>query len=95
MSKKKFINIGILEPYFHLKYLHSLMKICKTNETKQITLFNGDSTVDSEFQYTDENGVVQTPTVTAGVNQTVCARLSCPTPTVLSGDGIIELTIID
>ena len=67
--------------------------LVKTYETKEIVLFNGDSTVDSQFQYTDENGTVQTPTVTAGVNQTVCARLSCPTPTVLSGDGIIELTI--
>ena len=69
--------------------------LVKTYETKQIILFNGDSTVDSQFQYTDENGIVNTPTVTAGVNLPVCARLSCPTPTVLSGDGIIELTLND
>jgi hypothetical protein len=38
MAKKKVINIGILEPYFHLKYLHTLIKICKTNETN-VTVF--------------------------------------------------------
>jgi len=30
------INIGILEIHFHLKYLHTLIKICKTDETNVI-----------------------------------------------------------
>ena len=67
--------------------------LVKTYETKQIILDNEDSAVDSQFQYTDENGTVQTPTLNPGDKQTVCARLSCPTPTVLSGDGLIDLTI--
>lgn len=32
------INIGILEIHFHLKYLHTLIKICKTEETN-VTVF--------------------------------------------------------
>ncbi len=69
--------------------------LVKTYETKQIKLNNIDGTVDSQFQYTDENGAVQTPTLGPGDEQTVCARLSCPTPTVLSGNGLIELTLND
>ena len=38
MTINKVINIGILEPYFHLKYLHTLMKICKTDKTN-VTVF--------------------------------------------------------
>ena len=58
-------------------------------------LDNVDGTVDSQFQYTDENGTVQTPTLGPGESQTVCSRLSCPVPTVLTGDGLIELTLND
>ena len=69
--------------------------LVKTYETKQIVLNNADGTVDSQFQYTDENGTVQTPTLGSGESQTVCSRLSCPTPTVLTGNGVIELTLND
>jgi hypothetical protein len=36
MTKKKIINVGILEPHFHLKYLHTIIKICKIEQTKVI-----------------------------------------------------------
>jgi len=68
--------------------------ITKTYVTVQIVLNNDEGTVDSQFQYTDNTGTVQTPTLIAGASQTVCARLT-PSPTVLSGDGLIELTLID
>lgn len=38
MIKKKNINVGILEPHFHLKYLHTIIKICKTDQTN-VTVF--------------------------------------------------------
>ena len=69
--------------------------LVKTYDTKEIILNNTEGTVDSQFQYTDENGTVQTPTLGAGESQTVCSRLSCPTPTVLTGNGLIELTLND
>lgn len=69
--------------------------LVKTYDTKEIVLNNVDGTVDSQFQYTDENGTVQTPTLGPGESQTVCSRLSCPVPTVLTGDGLIELTLND
>lgn len=69
--------------------------ITKVYETKQIILDNSESATDSVFQYDDENGIQQNVSIVAGdPTQTVCARL-CPTPTVTTGDGIIDLTLND
>ena len=38
MGGKLLKNIGILEIHFHLKFLHTTMKICKTKDTK-VTVF--------------------------------------------------------
>ena len=65
--------------------------ITKSYTCSEIILNNTDGAVDSQFEYTDCSGTLQQPTVIAGANQTVCARLY-PPPTVLTGDGLIELT---
>ncbi len=65
--------------------------ITKSYACSEIILNNTDGAVDSQFEYTDCGGTLQQPTVIAGANQTVCARLY-PAPTVLTGDGLIELT---
>jgi len=36
--RNKLINIGILEVHYHLKFLHTTIKVCKTNETN-LTIF--------------------------------------------------------
>jgi len=38
MTQKKVTNIGILEFHFHIKYLHTTMRICKTPQTN-VTVF--------------------------------------------------------
>ena len=65
--------------------------ITKTYTCEEIILNNTDGAVDSQFEYTDCSGTLQQPTIAAGATQTVCARLY-PSPTVLTGDGLIELT---
>jgi hypothetical protein len=65
--------------------------ITKSYACSEIILNNTDGAVDSQFEYTDCGGTLQQPTVIAGGTQTVCARLY-PSPTVLTGDGLIELT---
>jgi len=68
--------------------------ITKTYACSEIVLNNTEGAVDSQFEYTDCGGTLQQPTIIAGATQTVCARLY-PTPTVLTGDGLIELTTND
>ena len=38
MTKQKLKNIGILEIHFHVKFLHTMMRICKTKDTN-VTVF--------------------------------------------------------
>ncbi|MCK4902966.1 MAG: hypothetical protein KAS76_06360, partial [Thermoplasmatales archaeon] len=38
MTKQKLKNIGILEIHFHVKFLHTMMRICKTKNTN-VTVF--------------------------------------------------------
>jgi len=65
--------------------------ITKSYACKEFELDASSATVDTQYQYTDCDGVVQTPTITIGNIQMVCAR-QYPAPVVLSGDGIINTT---
>jgi hypothetical protein len=65
--------------------------ITKVYACEEFELNASSATVDTQYQYTDCDGVVQTPTIAIGATQAVCAR-QYPAPVVLSGDGIINIT---
>ena len=66
--------------------------ITKTFIQKEFILDNSESSADSEFAYYDTSGVLQEPTLGPNTTQTVCARLYPDSPSVTSGNGLIELT---
>ena len=66
--------------------------ITKTFIQKEFVLDNSESSATSEFAYYDTSGALQEPTLQAGATQTVCARLYPDSPSVTSGNGLIQLT---